>query len=76
MKLPLPQESMESASFDEMQKYRAMAKDMLLDAMESTIIVCEIAPLGPDDPYHGIYNCDSSLDCDTHIESEFYKSKI
>ena len=27
-------------------------------------------------PCHNIYHCDLSLDCDKHIESEFYTSKI
>ena len=71
MKPPLPQESMGSASIDEVQKYRVMAKDRLLNAMESTIYMCEMAPLDSDDPCHDIFHCDPSLDCNTHIESEF-----
>ena len=54
----LPQESMDSASFDEVPKYRAMAKERLLDAMGSTIFMDGMGPLNLDDPYHDIYNCD------------------
>ena len=53
-----------------------MAEDMLLDAMESTIFMCGMAPLDSDDPCHDNFHCDPSLDCNTHIESEFYTSKI
>jgi hypothetical protein len=76
LKPPLPHDGMESASADEVQKKKAMAKDKLLDAMKSIIFMCGMAPLDLDDPCYAIFHCDSSLDCDTHIESEFYTSKI
>ena len=76
MKPPLPQESMDYAFFDEVQKYNAMAKVRLLDAMEATIFMCGMAPLNSDDPCHAIHHRDPSLNCDTHIESEFYTFKI
>jgi hypothetical protein len=56
--------------------YVAFAKDKPVDATESLIYMCGMAPLDPDDPYFDIFRCDPSLDCDTHIESEFYTSKI
>jgi hypothetical protein len=34
-----------------------------------------MAALDPDGPCYAIFHCDSSLDCDTHIELEFYTSK-
>ena len=67
---------MESASADEVQKYKAMAKDRLLDATESTLFMYWMASLDPDDPCYAIFHCDPSLDCDTHIDSEFYTSKM
>jgi hypothetical protein len=51
-------------------------RNMLLHAMESTIFTCGMAPLDQDGPCHDVYHCDPSLDRDTHIESEFYTSKI
>ena len=60
----------------EMQKYRAMARDKSHDATESTIFVCGMAPMDADDPFHDVLHCDSSLDCNAHIEAHFYTYKI
>ena len=59
-------------------RYIAMAKDRLLqDAIESTIFMCGMTPLDPDDPCYDIFKCDPSiLVCDTHVEPEYYASKI
>ena len=54
----------------------AFDKDKPVDAKTSLIFMCDMAPLDPDDPCFGIFECDPSLDCDTHIESKFYTSKI
>ena len=35
-----------------------------------------MAPLDSDDPCHDIFLCDTSLDCDTHVEVDFYVSRI
>ena len=35
-----------------------------------------MAFLDPDDPCYNIFKCDLSMDCDTHVESEYYASKI
>ena len=35
-----------------------------------------MAPLDPDDPCYVIIYCRPSLDCDTHIEFEYFTSKI
>ena len=35
-----------------------------------------MTPLDSDDPFHDIFLCDPLLDCDTHIEPEFYVSRI
>ena len=61
---------------EEIKSYRAVAKDMLRDAMESTIFVCGIKPLGHDDPMYDIFQCDPSLECNTHIEADFYTPHI
>ena len=53
-----------------------IAKDMLVDATESAIYMCGMAPLDLDDPFFDIFQCDPTFDCDSHIESEFYTSKI
>ena len=60
----------------EVKRYIALAKDRMLDAIESTIFMCGMAPVDPDDPCYDIFKCDPALDCDTHIESEYYASKI
>ncbi len=54
----------------------SIVKDRLHDAMESSIFICGMAPPYPDDPCHGIFLCDTSLDCDTHVEAEFNISGI
>jgi hypothetical protein len=61
---------------EEMQKYRALAKDMLRDASESTIFACGMAPLDYDDPLYDIFQCDPSLNCGTLVEADFYTSRI
>ena len=53
-----------------------IAKDMLVDVTESAIYMCGIAPLDLDDPFFDIFQCDPIFDCESHIESEFYNSKI
>jgi hypothetical protein len=53
-----------------------MAKGRLIDAMESSIFICGMAPLDHDDPYYNIFLCDPSQDCDSPLEPEFYVSKI
>ncbi len=45
--------------------------------MVSPIFICGMAPLDFDDPMYGIFRCDPSLlDCNTHIEADFYTSRI
>ena len=75
LKPSLLEDGQDNTSADEVKKYRAMAKDRLLDAMESAIFMCGMAPLDPDDPCYAIFHCDPSFDCDTHIESDFHTSK-
>jgi hypothetical protein len=64
------------ATHEEVQKYMAMAKGMLIDAMESTIFICNMAPLDHDDPCSNRFLYDTSQDCDSPLEPEFYVSKI
>ena len=54
----------------------AMARGKLQDAMESPIYVCGMAPLDLDDLCYQIFLCTTTLDCDKHVESEFYVSKV
>ena len=61
---------------EEVRQYMAMARGKLQDATESPIYICGMAPLDPDDPCFDIFLCDTTLDCDTHVEAEFYVSKI
>ena len=49
---------------------------MLVDATEVLICMRGIAPLDLDDPCFDIFLCDLALYCDSHIESEFYTSKM
>lgn len=35
-----------------------------------------MAPLDPDDPCYDIFLCDTTLDCETHLEPEFFVSRI
>jgi hypothetical protein len=73
MKAPLPPFGCDDVSTGATsQEYISFVKDRLHDAMESSIFVCGMASLDPDDPCHGIFLCDTSLDCDTHMEAEFY----
>ena len=44
--------------------------------MDSPIFTCGMAPLDPDDPCFALFHCDPSLECDTHVEPEFYTSRI
>jgi hypothetical protein len=54
-----------------------MVKDSLEDAIEYAIYMCGMVALDTADPCYDIYyHCDPSLECDTHVESEFYISKI
>jgi hypothetical protein len=60
----------------EVKRYITMAKDRLQDAIENTLFICGMAPLDPDNPCYDIFKRDPSMDCDTHVESEYYASKI
>ncbi len=53
-----------------------IAKDRLVDATESAIYMCGMAALDLDDSFFDIFQCDPTFDRDSHIESEFYTSKI
>jgi hypothetical protein len=35
-----------------------------------------MTPLDPADPCYDIYLCDATLDCETHLEPEFYFARI
>jgi hypothetical protein len=61
---------------EEVRHYIAMAREKLEDAMESPIYICGMAPLDPYDSCFDIFLCDTTLDCDKHVEAEFYVSKI
>jgi len=63
---------------EEITNYRVVAKDRLRDdAIESHhIIVYGMAPLYSDDPMYDILQCDPSLCGHTHIEADFYTSRI
>ena len=72
MKAPLPSPGCDDVSIGATsQEYISLVKDRLHDAMESSIFICGMAPLDPDDPCYGIFLCDTSLDCDTHVEADF-----
>ena len=64
------------ATYQEVQEYVAMAKGRLNDAIDSPIYICGMAPLDPDDPCYDIFHCDTTLDCETHLEPEYYVSRI
>ena len=49
---------------------------MLHGAMDSSIFICGMTQLDPDDPCYVIFHCGPSLDCTTHIEADFYTSKV
>jgi hypothetical protein len=53
-------------------------ENLIHDAMESTIssYMCGMAAFDLDDPCYEIFHCDPSLECDTHLESEYYVSRI
>ncbi len=53
-----------------------MAKERLHDATDSLIFISGMAPLDPDDPFYNIFHGDPSLDCNSHIEADFYMSRI
>jgi len=77
MKVPLPHPDNDNVSTGATsQEYISYVKDRLHDAMESSIFICGMAPLDPDDPCYGIFECDISLDCETHVEADFYVSGI
>jgi hypothetical protein len=61
---------------EEVRHYIAMVRGKLEDAMESPIYSCGMALLDPDDPCFETFLCDTTLDCDKHVEAEFYVSKI
>ena len=73
MKLPLSANNPDPATTTqvELKQYMDIAKDMLVDATESAIYMCGMAPLDLDDPFFDIFQCDPTFDCDSHIESEF-----
>ncbi len=77
MKAPLPQPDSDNVSTGATsQEYISFVKYRLHDAMESSIFICSMDPLDPDDPCYGIFQCDTSLDCDTHVVADFYVSGI
>ena len=61
---------------EEMHNYRAVAKDMSRESMESPIFVCGMAPLDSDDPMYDIFRFYLSLECNTRIEAYFYTPRI
>ena len=56
--------------------YRAMVKDRLHDAIHITIYMCGVTDLDQDDPCYAVFHCDPSLERDTHLESDFFVSRI
>jgi hypothetical protein len=32
--------------------------------------------MDPDDPCYDVFHCDPSMDCDTHVEADFYTSGV
>ena len=82
MKPPLPPANPDNTApdrappTDTKEQYHKMAKDRLHDAMESPIFMCGMSPLSPEDLCCDKFQCDPSLDCDTHIEANFYTSAI
>ena len=77
MKDPLPQPDSDNVSTGSTsQEYISFVKDRLHDAMDSSIFICGLDPLDPDDPCYGIFQRDISLDCETHVEAVFYVSGI
>ena len=43
--------------------------------MESAIYMCGMTALDHDDPCYVMFQCDPSLECDSHAESEFFRFK-
>ena len=64
------------ATYREVQEYVAMAKGRLNDAIDSPIFIRGMPPLDPDDPCYDIFLCDTTLDYETHLEPDFYVSRI
>ena len=60
----------------QVHEYRAIVKDKFHDAMDSTIYVCGMTALDHDDPCYDMFYCDPSLECDSHVESDFCISRI
>ena len=61
---------------EEVKQYVSMVKGRLQVAIESPIFICGMAPLDPNDPCHELFLYDTSLDCDSHVEAEFYVSRV
>ena len=82
MKPPLPPANPDNTAPDSApptatkEQCQKMAQDRLHDATESPIFMCGMSPLSPEDPCYDVFQCDPSLDCDTHIEANFYTSAI
>jgi len=75
MKAPLSQPDFYNVSTGATsQEYISLVKNRLHDAMKSSIFICGMAPLDHDDPCYGIFQCVISLDCETHVEADFYVS--
>ena len=60
----------------QVHQYHATVRDRLQDAIDSPILTCGMAPLDHDDPCFSLFHCNPSLECDTHVESKFYTSRI
>ncbi len=80
---PLPQLNPDNATTtkapvttEDVRQYISMARGRLKDAMEFSICIYGMDSLDLDDPCYDICVCDTSLDCDTHVEAEFDVSKI
>ena len=58
---------------EEIHTYRAVPKDMMHDATESAISICGMAPMDTDDPFYNIF---PTLNCNPHIEGDFYTFRI
>jgi hypothetical protein len=61
---------------EEVQQYTSSAKDIMVDATEYIIYMCGMTPLEPNYTCFDIFQCNPALDYYSHIESEFYTSKI
>ena len=81
MRVPLPlpvdgEDGEATHTMEDVHQYQAQAKARLIDAMVSSFLMCGMASLDSDDPFYDIFLADPSLDCDKHIEAEFYVSRI